>query len=281
MPTPKVIVLAGFPNSGTTIASYVLGQHRSVFVAGELAKFPAKQLKAGKLCACGRPAATCDFWMAVVRRLGESAGQPIGVRLGELYRAIAAESGAAVIVDVAHDLHAIADICSIEGVDLRLVHLRRQGLAVLNSRLRRLNSPGHELPPGLGPRMKRIFRHIIRLHAFDQAVDRLRRDRGEQRAIAVRYDALCNQPQLALSAIGRLAGLDVADIGAQLAAGAALRLPPHMIRGNPGLKAKQDVRLKRDDGFATELAVIDRLTYVAASGVASVLHAVRTRALTQ
>lgn len=277
MPQPRVLVVAGFPNSGTTIASYVLGQHRDIFVAGELAKFPTKQLKAGKLCSCGRPATACEFWTAVVRRLGESACHPAGVRLGSLYRAIAAESGASVILDVAHDLHAVAEVCNSEGVDVRLVHLRRPRQAVLNSRLRRLNSPGHELSPGLPPRLKRIFRHVMRLHAFDHAVDRLRRTLGEQRAMTVHYDTLCSQPQDALPPIGLISGLDLADIGARLASGAALTLPPHMIRGNPGLQAKQVVHLKRDDGYASELSTTDRLACTAISGLAPMLLALRSR----
>ncbi len=277
MSKPKVILLAGFPNSGTTIASYVLGQHRDVFVAGELAKFPAKQLKAGKICACGRPAMRCDFWMAVMQRLGERATAANGVRLGDLYRAIAAESGAAAIVDVAHDLHAVAEVYGTAEIDLRLVHLRREGLAVLNSRMRRVNLPGRELPPGVTPRLKRIVRHVLRLRAFDHAVGRLHRDLGKQRAVTVHYDTLCSQPEVALSAIGRVADLDLTKVAAQLAAGAAVMVPPHMIRGNPGLKAKQDVYLKRDDGFTTELASSDRFAYAAASGLGSILLAMKGR----
>ena len=160
MSKPKVLLLAGFPNSGTTVASYMIGQHGSVFVAGELADFPAKQLKAGKLCACGTPAAACDFWSAVMQRLGAAASRPSTPRLGQVYRAIAAESGAELIVDVAHDLHAVVDACSAEGIDLRLVHLRRQGLAVLNSRMRRVRGASAALSPPL--QLVRAWRHVIR-----------------------------------------------------------------------------------------------------------------------
>jgi hypothetical protein len=269
---PKVLLLAGFSNSGTTIASYVIGQHREAFVAGELADFPAKQLKAGKMCACGRPAAACDFWMAVMHRLGPAAGPANAARLGQVYRAIAAESGAALIVDVAHDLRAVADARAAEGVDLRLAHLRRQGLAVLNSRMRRVRWAGGALPPGPAPRLRRAFRHVIRWRAYDRAVDRLRRDLGERRAIAVHYETLCTRPDSALAAIDRLTGLDFTDIGVRLAAGEPLNLMPHMIRGNPRLKAKEVVHLSRDDGFTSELAFSERLAYVAASGLAPLLR---------
>jgi hypothetical protein len=216
---PKVLVLAGFPNSGTTVASYVIGQHASVFVAGELANFPAKQLKAGKLCACGSPAAACVFWSAVMRRL-EATSRPSSLPLGQVYCAIAAESGAELIVDVAHDLHAVVDACSAEGIDLRLVHLRRQGLAVLNSRMRRVRGAG---APPLSParQLARAWRHAIRWRTYNRAVVHLRRRLGEHRAIALDYETLCTQPASALAAVGRLTDLDFSDVAVRLGAGEA------------------------------------------------------------
>jgi hypothetical protein len=274
---PKVLLLAGFPNSGTTIASYIIGQHPDVFMGGELASFPSKQLKAGKQCSCGSAAATCCFWRSVATRVGASTDRPRASRMAAVYRAIASESGAAVIVDVAHDLHSVADAVGAAGVDLRLVHLRRQGLAVLNSRMRRASWPGRELPPGPGPRLKRAFGHVIRWRAYDSSVDHICQGLGEQRAITVSYAALCNQPATGLQAIGRLAGLDFTEIGSRLAAGQPLTLPPHMIRGNPGLKAQRTIRLASDDAFAVELTLLDRFAYLAASGVAPALVALRRR----
>ena len=66
--------------------------------------------------------------------------------------------------------------------------------------------------------------------------------------------------------------LDFTDVGVRLTAGEALNVMPHMIRGNPRLKAKEVVRLSRDDGFTRELALSERLAYVAASGLAPVLR---------
>jgi hypothetical protein len=52
---------------------------------------------------------------------------------------------------------------------------------------------------------------------------------------------------------------------------------PHMIRGNPGLKAKWVVHLSRDDGFTTELTFSERLAYGAATGLAPVLGRAKVR----
>ncbi len=271
MSEPKVLLVAGFPNSGTTIASYVIGQHRDVFVAGELADFPAKQLKAGKLCACGSPAAGCDFWMAVARRLEGGGGRSEAARRGALYRAIQAESRAALVVDVAHDLHALAQARAAEGVDLRLIHLRRHGRAVLNSRMRRFGGPSGEPSSGPAPRLRRAFRHVIRWRTYERAVEKARRDMGARRAIAINYEALCGQTEVVLADIGRLTGLDFNGVGDGVATGKPLKTMPHMIRGNPRLKAKATVRLAADDGFRSELTLGDRFAYIVASGLAPAL----------
>jgi hypothetical protein len=275
---PKVLLLAGFPNSGTTVVSYMIGQHPSVFVAGELADFPAKQLKAGKICACGSPASKCVFWSAVMQRLRAAARRRSPPPLSQVYCAIAAESGAELIVDVAHDLHAVVDACSAEGIDLRLVHLRRQGLAVLNSRMRRVR--GASVPSLLPrPQIARAWRHVIRWRRYNHALVRLRRRLGEHRAISLDYETVCARPASALAAVGRLTDLDFTDVGARLAAGVALNVMPHMIRGNPGLKAKRVVHLSRDDGFTKELTSSERLAYLAASGLAPLLGRRKWRAI--
>lgn len=268
---PKVLLLAGSPNSGTTIASYVIGQHQDVFVTGELADFPAKQLKAGRLCACGSPAAGCAFWAAVMRRLEARSSQSAGDRRGDLYRAIQAESGAALIVDVAHDLHALSQAMDANGIDLRLVHLRRQGWAVLNSRMRRFGRPSDVQATGLAPRFRRAFHHVIRWHTYNRAADKLRRGMGKQRAIAIRYEVLCSEPEAALAAIGRVASIDFTGIGDRLA-GEPLKPMSHMIRGNPRLKANEVVYLAADEGFRRELTLSDRVAYIAASSVAPALR---------
>lgn len=268
---PKVLLLAGFPNSGTTIASFVLGQHHDVFVAGELADFPAKQLKVGRLCACGSPAAGCAFWAAVMHRLTARSGQSAGARRGDLYRAIQAESGATLIVDVAHDLHALGQAMTADGIDLRLVHLRRRSEALLNSRMRRFGRPGDAQPRGLAPRFRRAFHHVVRSHTYDRAADALRRRMGKQRAIAIRYEVLCREPETALAAIGRVASIDFTGIGDRLAS-EPLKPMSHMIRGNPRLKANAMIYLAADDGFRRELTLSDRFACLAASSLAPALR---------
>ncbi|QNT68944.1 sulfotransferase family protein [Defluviicoccus vanus] len=98
---PKVILLAGFPNSGTTIASYILGQHPNIFATGELYGFPARQLKPLKVCSCGALAVACPFWTDVAAALMPLADASAAVRAQAVYASVCRHSGRPFIVDVA------------------------------------------------------------------------------------------------------------------------------------------------------------------------------------
>ena len=51
----KLLLIAGFPNSGTTITAMILGQHPQTFATGELTDFPEKrQFADHNTCSCGR-----------------------------------------------------------------------------------------------------------------------------------------------------------------------------------------------------------------------------------
>ena len=238
---PKVILLAGFPNSGTTIAAYVLGQHPAVFAAGELTQFPTRQLKPSKVCSCGLPALRCPFWGEVLERLGDLRHAANAAKMPALYRIIRELSGADAVVDVAHDLRAVRAARALEGIDLRLVHLSRRPLAVLRSRLT-LNRRQGKVQPYTFAYAWRAFRHAWRLRLYERTLGSCIREGGSA-ALRASYEDLCSRPTAALGRIGRIAGLDFADVASRLEAGAPLKVPMHMIRGNARLRSEANVHL--------------------------------------
>ncbi|MFO1129595.1 MAG: hypothetical protein U1E66_14310 [Rhodospirillales bacterium] len=238
---PRVILIAGFPNSGTTIVSYLLSQHPEVFASGELVHFPVRQLKPTKMCSCGSPAATCPFWSEVLARLGDLRHAVDAVKMPALYRIICAMSGARVVVDVAHDLHAVRSIRALDGIDLSLVHLSRRPMAVLRSRLA-LNCRQGELRPYTFAYAWRALTHGRRLHTYERRLGACVRADAPA-ALRASYEEICQLPAAPLSRIGRLCGLDFSAVTARLEGGEPLRVPAHMIRGNARLRSKSSVRL--------------------------------------
>ena len=239
---PKVILLAGFPNSGTTIAAYILAQHPAIFTSGELCKFPARQLKPSKVCSCGASAASCPFWCEVIDRLGDLRNAADAIKMPALYRIICNVSGAAVVVDVAHDLHAVRAARALQGIAVNLVHLSRRPLAVLRSRLA-LNCRQGEVRPYTFAYLGRALNHGRRLHTYERTLGACVRADGHEAAVRASYEDLCTTPARPLARIGRLAGLDFSEVAARLESGAALRLPAHMIRGNARLRGEASVHL--------------------------------------
>jgi hypothetical protein len=236
-----VILLAGFPNSGTTIAAYILGQHPAVFVSGELTQFPLRQLKPSKVCSCGMPAMRCPFWCEVLERLGDLRHAADAIKMPALYRIICEVSGAAVVVDVAHDLRAVRAARALNGIDLCLVHLSRRPWAVLRSRLT-LNRRQGQVQPYTLAYAWRAFRHVWRRQRYEWTLGSCVRAEGPA-AMRASYEDLCARPATSLDHIGRIAGLDFSGVVSRLDIGAPLKVPTHMIRGNARLRSEESVRL--------------------------------------
>ena len=100
MTKAKVLLIAGFPNTGTTITAMILGQHPAVFAAGELAHFPDKRHFADhNICSCGGKVTDCAFWLDIRERYSAKPKDD-----ARLYDLIANASGRDWVIDVAHDM---------------------------------------------------------------------------------------------------------------------------------------------------------------------------------
>ena len=145
----NVLYIAGLPHSGTTLLARILGEVEGFFAAGEVYAL-SERIEQGDLCGCGAPLGDCPFWSSVLRHgadpkrvrterrwiqgrtlpalmLGRDRRrlQDFRKALAGLYEAIAAESGARVIVDSSKSptFSYIAERAP--GVDLYVVHLVR------------------------------------------------------------------------------------------------------------------------------------------------------------
>ena len=160
-----VLYIAGTGRSGSTVLANILGEVDGVFAAGEVRYLWQRGLKEGRLCGCGLPVRECPVWSRVLAMAGELddpervdaitsmlqrtgrmrtlpavvAGTlvprldpaaahslaPARKALGELYAAMAAVTGARVIV-ASSKLPAYAHVlAATPGIDLRVVHLIR------------------------------------------------------------------------------------------------------------------------------------------------------------
>ena len=164
----KVLYIAGVGRSGSTLVERMVGAVPGCVNTGELNAIFSRVAAQDQRCGCGEPFSTCPFWHAVGdQAYGGWAGvtarmsylQPRLVRqrhvprlvtglaraaylreLDEyldvhhrLYHAIAAVSGAEVIVDASKSTAQLAAMRRIDGLDLRVLHLVRDSRGVASS----------------------------------------------------------------------------------------------------------------------------------------------------
>jgi hypothetical protein len=72
------------------------------------------------------------------------------------------------------------------------------------------------------------------------------------------YEELCNAPSAALKPVGKCLELDFDMIGESLGNGRAFKPIPHMLRGNTRLGTSQEIVLKQDNAFLSQMRWPDR-----------------------
>jgi len=259
MKRTKVVLVAGSPRGGTTIANMVLGQHPQIFATGSMRDFPegGRLFDHDNICSCGQPADGCPFWTEIRQEYLPFQHQHDRDKVPKLFAAMARVSGRTFIGDVTHNLQYANYLLDIPGLDVHLVHIVRNGHGVVFSRIREDYRSGRLTRLGWRHfrRVIRVSRHWARhVHQFTKLEKRL----GE-RAVRVNYDHLCRHPAAALRPVGQCLGIDFDAIGDRLGRSEPLHTIPHLIRGNPRLRQKKDVVLRYDSSYRTELSLLDSM----------------------
>ena len=164
----KVLYIAGVGRSGSTLLERMLGAVPGSVNTGELNAIFSRVASQDQRCGCGEPFSACAFWTAVgaeafggwdsvtarmtqlqprlirqrhvPRMLTGAASSTYRRELEEyldvhhrLYQAVAAVSGAEVIVDASKSTAQLFALRRIRGLDLRVVNLVRDSRGVANS----------------------------------------------------------------------------------------------------------------------------------------------------
>lgn len=288
----KVLFIGGYGRSGSTLLDRVLGQVPGFLSVGELRHVFQEGFLENRRCGCGEPFRKCEFWRAVTgRAFGRLEGRELaattalkgrvdrwwrlpllGWRVGgpgrrrdvdryrevlrRLYTAIAAESGAAVLIDSSKDVSHGYALRGLGGaLDLRVLHLVRDSRAVAWSWRRRKFNPGN------GAEMNRYS--LLRTGAewsLINALTRLHRPTGARYA-TLRYGDFAADPAAAVD--GVLAFLDepgrpnpVAERTVHLGVG-------HTAAGNPNRFRTGPIEIAPDEEWRQAMPARDRLLVTA------------------
>jgi len=287
----------GAGHTGSTILDIVLGNHPYVEGVGELNKLHSSGWSGAgqRRCACGSPLPECSFWPQVRREWADRIGDddvPRYVDLQKrfersrwawprllrcrarpsaefaeytkktaaLYDAILKVGGRRVVVDSSLAPRRAYALSLVPGVDLRLVHLVRDGRGVIWS----LKKPGKETltKPFVPAPAGRTTRYWISANLQCAWVFRGVRD---DRRLRIRYEDFVTRPEGPLERIGALLGEDFSEVIAALAAGQPIQVAGHTVGGNR-VRMQRDIRLRPDFAWMERLSERDRDLFWRLSG---------------
>jgi hypothetical protein len=284
----KILYIAGCGRSGSSILGHVLGQAKGFCFVGE-AMWGTPKPHATRLCGCGLPLSRCDFWKAVRQQIGLESGAveaPEFFGLGRLarwrhlpltfssnhdrrlealygerwrscqrlYPAIAAASGAEVIVDSSKSIPYARMLGLVSELDLHVVHLVRDARAVAYSWQRLKPTPDRSERPNLS---RRKPANSAVLWATSNLGVELFCRRAPDRYLRLRYEDFVTQPRESVDRILRMVtrhplalpwqGERVLDLTAT-----------HSVAGNPDRLETGPVELRLDARWATAMRPADR-----------------------
>ncbi|SDX86444.1 Sulfotransferase family protein [Modestobacter sp. DSM 44400] len=283
---PRVLFIGGLGRSGTTVVERVLGEVPGVCSAGELVHLWHRAVLSDERCGCGRPFSRCPFWQAVGTRafggwdraLAERmetlrarvdrtrfiprlalrggrgrAGKDLDEYVGvyrRLYRAIAEESGAAVVIDSSKHSSLAFCLRTDPGIDLRVVHAVRDSRGVAYSWTKEVRRPESAAGTDLMTRYSPVRSALLWL-GHNASLALLGRLGTPTRLL--RYEDFVADPARSVRELAVFAGrpgpqpLDFLDAHA-VTLGAS-----HTVAGNPMRFTVGEVTLRRDDAWRTAL----------------------------
>ncbi|MDZ7627735.1 MAG: sulfotransferase [Parvularculaceae bacterium] len=289
----KVVYIAGYGRSGTTLLSIALEQHSAIFSAGEIHELTRHAWTENTFCSCGEHLQACAFWAGVMQRwlppeqvefLGAyvsaqkrfepMAYSRVGVRESEafgdfavttaaLLREIASAAGKNVIVDSSKMPGRAWALAQMDLIDLYVIHLVRDGRGVAWSLSK---SYARDVKAGLQREIKpkSALRTSLRWSMVNLAAEGLRRVVGMERYLRVRYEDFVAEPLPVMTKIGEMIGVDLTASGAQLAAGEGMRAG-HQIAGNR-LRLNPSIKLEVDQSWRSEMPAAKRRLFETSSG---------------
>ena len=285
----KILYLAGWGRSGSTILSNVLGEVAGFFSVGEINNLWQRGLLENRLCGCGVPFAQCAHWQAVfqagfgglqqvngwhllqrshqlsntalllsglpgVRRYLAQKVAPYAQILGQLYPAIQTTTGCRVIVDASKSPAHGFVLSTLPNVELYVVHLVRDPRGVAYSQGKQKRYDPDVANPTEMERFSPLHSTLI-WSAWNLAIARLWA--GNPRYQWVRYEDFMQQPAAVVRSIVAHCQ-ENANTLPFVGDHEVLLQPNHNVSGNPSRFQNGQIRLKQDDAWKSGLAQRDQ-----------------------
>ncbi len=286
----RVLYLAGWGRSGSTMLETVLNQVPELVGGGELKFIWRRGLMQNRRCSCGMPFRDCAFWSKVLveaytgvpeSRLEalDAASERFRTRhlpslllpaaprryardldwyradLAALYRAMVTVSGARHVVDSSKFPSYLFALLQTPGLDVRVVHVVRDPRGVAYSWQRDKadpDAPGNGRMPKLPPALTAAY-----WSAWNVATERIVRA-NRIPYLRLRYEDLIADPHRAVGAVLDLAGLPGAPVPVSPAGEVDVTVS-HQVSGNPVRFDRGPIALRDDDEWRRRMGKVPQL----------------------
>ena len=304
-PTPavpvRVLYVGGVGRSGSTVLGRALTRFDGVTSVGEIVHLWTRGLGGNERCGCGEPFRDCPFWHGVGRaafggwdRVDAQAMEELRLRVDRtrflpmlatghapagfhqaladyadvvvrLYRGIAEQSGAQLVVDSSKHPSFAWLLAQVPQVDLRLLHLVRDSRGVAYSWLKKVARPevADRVEYMQGEPAYVLARHWLFTNTcFDAAAA------AGTSVLRVRYEDFVDDTVATMRRIASFAGLPMGAAELAPFAAASMEVPvQHEVSGNPMRFGGNTIHLRRDDEWRTRMAPGARRAVTAMTGV--------------
>ncbi len=289
----KVLYLASWDRSGSTILSNVLGELDGFFSTGEIHNLWRYGIMENRICGCERPFLECDYWTAVVHDAFGGIGQidadyifrlkrdvriantllsllPGGTRylslkfkeyatiLERFYKAIQKKSNCNVIVDASKTPAYAYALTTVPNIDLYIAHLVRdpRGVAYSEGKKKRYDSNHNMIQRG-------PFKSTLFWSAWNAVTELFWGSSSNY--MLIRYEDFIRQPRQKTEEIIKLCQENVTNLPF-VTEHEVLLHSNHNVSGNPSRFRTGRVQLKIDNEWETKLkprdkAVISTLSF--------------------
>jgi hypothetical protein len=293
IPKPTVIYVAGYGRSGSTILDILLGSLPQVTSLGEVGNLWELYFRDDSRCSCGLAYFDCPFWSQVIARLdltsdasafadyrrvsgrfqdwkrlwrlfadrGPAEKQTYGHLATRLYTAAALANGKSFIVDSSKSSYPYAwralALRRLAGLDVHVIHLVRNGLAVMASK-----QSGNNRKLSLGVEAREpwaAYRGLAGWLIANACVVFTRWFLPDNRYLLLRYEDLIAHPEETMKRLGEFLGLDVTPVVRRIMENRTFEVG-HLVAGNR-LVRQGRIHLQRNLQPANGLAWHHRLAY--------------------
>jgi len=283
----KIAFIAGSGRSGSTIIEHILGQTRGFFSAGEVCFVWERGSIENRLCGCGRNFEDCSFWQAVLLAAYHDQPMPDPMKMhttyrryaryqqiplmllpegkrwllarlknylshtGKLYEAIREISECEIVIDSSKFPTYGRVLDWIPGIELYVVHLVRNPLAVTYSWKR-----NKQFQPGVPMIRFGVMGSSLQWLVYNLATELFWA--SSERYLRIYYEDFVENPQTVIRNILELMNAEEQQL--PFIDNHTIYLASnHTISGNPSRFENGKVKIHDDDEWRSELRWFDRL----------------------